>query len=45
MALIGYFFNKKEIPDHIKPIWVEPTVKRMTLKEIEKELGYSIEII
>jgi hypothetical protein len=48
LSLIGYFFNKKEIPDHIKPIWVEPTVptaKKMTLKEIEKELGYSIEII
>ena len=48
LALIGHFFNKKEIPDHIKPIWVEPTeptVKKMTLKEIEKELGYSIEII
>ena len=45
LALIGYFFNKKEIPDRIKPIWVEPTAKKMTLKEIEKELGYSIEII
>lgn len=48
LPLIGYFFNKKEIPDHIKPIWVEPTAptaKKMTLKEIEKELGYSIEII
>ena len=48
LALIGYFFNKKEIPDCIKPIWVEPTAptaKKMTLKEIEKELGYSIEII
>lgn len=48
LALIGYFFNRKEIPDFIKPIWVEPTaptVKKMTLKEIEKELGYSIEII
>ena len=48
LALIGHFFNKKEIPDHIKPIWVEPTeptVKKMTLNEIEKELGYSIEII
>lgn len=48
LALIGYFFNRKEIPDFIKPIWVEPTTptaKKMTLKEIEKELGYSIEII
>ncbi len=48
LALIGYFFNKKEIPVSVKPIWVEPTeptVKKMTLKEIEKELGYSIEII
>ena len=48
LALIGYFFNRKEIPDFIKPIWVEPTAptaKKMTLKEIEKELGYSIEII
>lgn len=45
LSLIGYFFNKKEIPNHIKPIWVEPTAKRMTIKEIEKELGYSIEII
>lgn len=45
LALIGFFFNKKEIPDFIKPIWVEPTAKKMTLKEIEKELGYSIEII
>lgn len=45
LALIGFFFNKKEIPDLIKPIWVEPTVKKMTLKEIEKQLGYSIEII
>lgn len=45
LSLIGYFFNKKEIPDRIKPIWVEPTAKKMTLKEIEKELGYSIEII
>lgn len=48
LPLIGYFFNKKEIPDHIKPIWVEPTAptaKKMTLKEIEKELGYPIEII
>ena len=45
LALIGYFFNKKEIPDFIKPIWVEPTVKKMTLKEIEKALGYQVEII
>lgn len=46
LALIGHFFNnKKEIPDFIKPIWVEPTAKRMTIKKIEKELGYSIEII
>lgn len=45
LTLIGYFFNNKEIPGYIKPIWVEPTVKKMTLKEIEKELGYSIEII
>lgn len=45
LSLIDYFFNKKEIPNHIKPIWVEPTAKRMTIKEIEKELGYSIEII
>lgn len=45
LALIGFFFNKKEIPDFIKPIWVEPTAKKMTLKEIEKELGYQIKII
>lgn len=48
LALIGHFFNRKEIPDFIKPIWVEPTAptaKKMTLKEIEKKLGYSIEII
>ena len=45
LSLIGYFFNKKEIPYFIKPIWVEPTAKKMTLKEIEKELGYPVEII
>lgn len=45
LALIGCFFNKKEIPDFIKPIWIEQTAKKMTIKEIEKELGYSIEII
>ena len=39
------FFNKGKISKSVKPIWVEPTVKKMTLKEIEKELGYSIEII
>lgn len=44
-VVIGDFFNKGKISKSVKPIWVEPTVKKMTLKEIEKELGYSIEII
>lgn len=45
LALMGYFFNKNTVPDFIKPIWVEPSKKKMTLKEIENELGYPVEII
>lgn len=45
LSLIGYFFNKNKIPEFIKPIWIEQSAKKMTLKEIEKELGYAIEII
>lgn len=45
LSLIGYFFNKNKIPEFIKPIWIEQSAKKMTLKEIEKELGYQIEII
>lgn len=44
-VVIGDFFNKGKISKSVKPFWVEQPVKKMTLKEIEKELGYSIEII
>ena len=45
LVLIGDFFNKGKISELIKPIWIEQTAKKMTIKEIEKELGYPVEII
>lgn len=45
LVVVGDFFNQGKISKSVKPFWVEPPVKKMTLKEIEKELGYSIEII
>ena len=43
--VVGYFFNRGETSKLIEPFWVEPTAKKMTLKEIEKKLGYPVEII
>lgn len=48
LMTIGYFFNKESNLKTIKPIWQEqPTkpTKKMTLKEIEQKLGYSVEIV
>lgn len=42
---IGYFFNKESNLKTIKPIWQEQPTKKMTLKEIEQKLGYSVEIV
>ena len=45
LEVVGYFFNKGKVSELVKPIWVELTAKKMTLKEIEKELGYPLEIV
>lgn len=45
LMTIGYFFNKESNLKTIKPIWQEQPTKKMTLKEIEQKLGYSVEIV
>lgn len=44
IILMNAFFYGRRVPSFAKPDWVEPS-KKMTLKEIEKALDYSIEII
>lgn len=43
-CLMNTFFYERRVPSFAKPDWVEPP-KKMTLKEIEKALGYSITIV
>lgn len=43
-GLVKNFFKEHKAPLYAKPDWIEPP-KKMTLKEIETALGYSIEII
>ncbi len=45
LVVVGNFFNKGKISESVKPIWIEQPKKKMTLKEIEKELGYPVEIV
>ena len=47
LTIIGYFFNKESALETIKPIWTEQSAKKkkMTIKEIEQELGYPVEIV
>lgn len=43
-GLMKTFFKEHKTPLYAEPDWIEPP-KKMTLKEIEEALGYSIEII
>lgn len=45
LMTIGYFFNEESNLETIEPIWQEQPTKKMTLKEIEQKLGYSVEIV
>lgn len=42
--ILADFFLKQTAPSK-DPFWIETPPKKMTKKEIEKELGYSIEIV
>ena len=43
-SFVGYKITKVEIPEY-KTIYVDNTKKKMTLKEIEKKLGYEVELV
>ncbi len=41
----GVFCSVKDYPDEFDLVWKRPEKKKMTLEEVEKKLGYEIEII